>query len=62
MHALLRGHAQHQKAHGDPVIEMGCDHAAAANCGRADHDQIVALDAMVDACRLQPCRHCGEPV
>ena len=41
---LRREAAQHQEAHGDPVVELGVDGHTAGGLPPAMHDQVVALD------------------
>ncbi len=51
---LVAGQAHHQKAHGDPVIHVGHDVAAAGDLALAVHEQVVADDFVRDAIGLEP--------
>ena len=53
-HRLAGGEAHDQESHGDAVVEMGRDRAAAARrpC-RSPHDEIVAVDGGGDSGGVQ---------
>src|SRR5262249_57168232 len=53
--------AHHQERHGDAMVHVGGDGAAARHGALAVHDEIVALDRNLGAVRDEPRGGRGEP-